>query len=62
MRESQSAGGVLPARDPDVEAWIFIALGLLGTVGRRLGGVVGEDFAKIMDARREWMTGRTPDA
>jgi AcrR family transcriptional regulator len=62
IRASQAAGGILPGRDPDVEAWVFISLGLLGTVGRRLGGVVGDDFAKIMDARREWMTGRTPDA
>jgi AcrR family transcriptional regulator len=62
IRQSQTAGGILPARDPDVEAWIFISLGLLGTVGRRLGGVVGDDFPRIMDARREWMTGRTAES
>jgi TetR/AcrR family transcriptional regulator len=61
MRRSQEAGGILPARDPEVEAWVFISLGLLGTVGRRLGGVVGDDFPRIMSARREWMTGRGPD-
>jgi AcrR family transcriptional regulator len=55
---SQEAGGTLPAREPEVEAWVFISLGLLGTVGRRLGGVVGDDFPRIMAARREWMTGR----
>lgn len=60
MQRSQEAGGVLPERDPDVEAWVFISLGLLGTVGRRLGGVVGDDFPRIMDARREWMTGKRP--
>lgn len=59
MRRSQEAGGILPARDADVEAWVFVSLGLLGTVGRRLGGVVGDDFPRIMAARREWMTGRT---
>jgi AcrR family transcriptional regulator len=62
LRRSQAAGGLLPARDPAVEAWVFISLGLLGTVGRRLGGVVGDDFAKIMAARAEWLTGRTADA
>jgi AcrR family transcriptional regulator len=62
IRQSQTAGGILPARDPDVEAWIFISLGLLGTVGRRLGGVVGDDFPRIMDSRREWMTGRTAES
>ncbi len=60
MKRSQEAGGILPERDVDVEAWVFVSLGLLGTVGRRLGGVVGDDFQKIMDARREWMTGRPP--
>jgi len=61
MRRSQEAGGILPERDVDCEAWVFISLGLLGTVGRRLGGVVGGDFPRIMDARREWMTGRRPN-
>jgi AcrR family transcriptional regulator len=57
MRRSQAAGGVLPDRDPSAEAWIFIAVGLLGTVGRRLGGLVEEDFPAIFAARRKWMTG-----
>jgi AcrR family transcriptional regulator len=61
MRRAQEAGAVLPERDVDAEAWVFISLGLLGTVGRRLGGVVGDDFARIMDARREWMTGKRPN-
>jgi AcrR family transcriptional regulator len=60
MRRSQEAGGILPDRDVECEAWVFISLGLLGTVGRRLGGVVGDDFQRIMDARREWMTGKRP--
>ena len=61
MRRAQAAGAVLAERDVDCEAWVFISLGLLGTVGRRLGGVVGDDFPRIMDARREWMTGKRPD-
>jgi AcrR family transcriptional regulator len=58
LLRSQQAGGTLETRDVGVEAWVFISLGLLGTVGRRLGGVGGDDFAKIMSARREWLTGR----
>jgi AcrR family transcriptional regulator len=58
MRRSQEAGGILPGRDAEVEAWVFLSLGLLGTVGRRLGGVVGDDFPRIMASRREWMTGK----
>jgi AcrR family transcriptional regulator len=61
IRRSQAAGGILPGREPEIEAWVFISLGLLGTVGRRLGGVVGDDFPRIMTARREWLTGRPPD-
>jgi AcrR family transcriptional regulator len=57
IRRSQAAGGVLPDRDPSAEAWIFIAIGLLGTVGRRVGSVVEEDFEAIITSRRTWMTG-----
>jgi TetR/AcrR family transcriptional regulator len=57
MRRSQEAGGVLPDRDPSAEAWIFIAVGLLGTVGRRIGGLLEDDFPAIFAARRKWMTG-----
>lgn len=57
MRRSQDAGGVLPGRDPRAEAWIFIAVGLLGTVGRRVGGLLEGDFAAIFASRRKWLTG-----
>jgi AcrR family transcriptional regulator len=57
IRRSQEAGGIYPDRDADAEAWIFIAIGLLGTVGRRVGSVLEEDFEKIIASRRKWMTG-----
>jgi AcrR family transcriptional regulator len=57
IRRSQAAGGVLPDRDPNAEAWIFISIGLLGTVGRRVGSVLQEDFEAIIASRRRWMTG-----
>ena len=56
MRRSQAAGGILRQRDPDAEAWIFISLGLLGTIDRRLG-MVGDQFESIFASRRAWMTG-----
>lgn len=59
IRRAQKAGGIVPERDPDAEAWIFIAIGLLGTVSKRLGGLVDEDFAKIFTSRLLWMTGST---
>ena len=57
IRRSQEAGGILPDRDAGAEAWIFLAIGLLGTVGRRVGGLIQEDFPAIITQRRRWMTG-----
>ena len=37
IRRAQAAGGIVAERDPDAEAWIFISLGLLSTIDRRLG-------------------------
>lgn len=57
IRRSQEAGGIFPERDPNAEAWIFISIGLLGTVGRRVGSVPEEDFEAIVTSRRRWLTG-----
>jgi AcrR family transcriptional regulator len=57
IRRSQEAGGIFPDRDASAEAWIFIAIGLLGTVGRRVGGLIHDDFPAIVTQRRRWMTG-----
>jgi TetR/AcrR family transcriptional regulator len=57
IREAQSEGGILEDRDPEAEAWIFISLGLLSTIDRRLGTVGDRDFEGVFAARREWMTG-----
>ena len=57
IKRAQQAGGVVADRDPAAEAWIFISLGLLSTIDRRLGGLVGEEFERIFASRREWMTG-----
>lgn len=58
IRRSQESGGILPERDPDAEAWIFISLGLLASVGRRLGTMVDDAFPGITASRRQWLTGR----
>lgn len=57
IRSAQEAGGILPERNADAEAWIFISLGLLSTIDRRLGSLVGEEFEDIISSRRQWMTG-----
>jgi TetR/AcrR family transcriptional regulator len=58
IRRAQKAGGIVPERDADAEAWIFISLGLLSTIDRRLTGLVGDEFDNIIASRRAWMTGR----
>jgi AcrR family transcriptional regulator len=57
IRRAQSEGGIVASRDADAEAWIFISLGLLSTIDRRLGNLVGDEFDRIVDSRRTWMTG-----
>jgi AcrR family transcriptional regulator len=60
IRRCQDAGGVPADRDAEAEAWVFLAGGLLATFAQRLGGVLTpDDMARIMHARRRWMT---PDA
>jgi AcrR family transcriptional regulator len=59
IRRGQEAGGIIAERDADAEAWIFISLGLLTTIDRRLGGLVGDQFDDIISSRRAWMTGQT---
>ena len=58
IRRAQKAGGIVSERDADAEAWIFISLGLLSTIDRRLSGLVGDDFDRIIASRRAWMTGK----
>ena len=57
IRASQAAGGILEERDADAEAWIFISLGLLSTIDRRLGTVGDHDFEGVFASRRRWMVG-----
>jgi AcrR family transcriptional regulator len=60
IRRTQAVGAVNPDRDPDAEAWIFLAGGLLGALGRRVGGLLSdEDFDRIRTSRRTWMLGET---
>jgi len=58
IRRSQEAGGIPEDRDPEAEAWIFISIGLLATVSKRLGGMLDDEFQGIVASRRRWMTGR----
>ena len=55
---AQAAGGIPEDRDPDAEAWIFIALGLLTMADRVLDGVMRDSWPNIRRSRLRWMTGR----
>ena len=58
VRRYQAAGAVPTDRDPDAEAWIFLAGGLLRSFADRLGGVLGPaEFAAIGRERRRWLSG-----
>jgi AcrR family transcriptional regulator len=60
-RRAQKAGGVVAGRDPEVEAWIFLAIGLLRAADDRLGGPVDAHFPAIGASRFSWLTGREVD-
>jgi AcrR family transcriptional regulator len=52
----QEVGHIPPDRDVDAEAWIFIAGGLLISVGDRLGGVLrADDLDRIAAQRQRWL-------
>ena len=57
IRQAQADGGVFEDRDASAEAWIFISIGLLGTVSRRVGNLLEDDFEAIIASRKRWMTG-----
>jgi AcrR family transcriptional regulator len=58
IRAAQGLGAIPAERDAEAEAWVFVAMGLLATVGRRLGDLLThDDFARIRAARLQWMTG-----
>ena len=54
---AQAAGWIQRDRDSVAEAWIFIAVGLLGAIGQRLGGLADPDVERIRASRRRWLTG-----
>jgi AcrR family transcriptional regulator len=55
IRRGQAEGSIHPDRDPEAEAWLFIAGGLLATIDHRLGGLLGGDLERVRASRRAWM-------
>jgi AcrR family transcriptional regulator len=58
LRRVQAEGGIHADRNPDAEAWNFVAGTLLISIADRLGGPVRqEDLAAIKHERLRWLCG-----
>ncbi len=57
IRRGQAQGAIAAQRDPDSEAWIMLAGGILGMVGRRVGLLDDEELSAIRAARLAWLRG-----
>lgn len=57
VRRGQAEGAIAAERDPDAEAWIMLAGGILGMVGRRVGLLDDEELQAIRSARLSWLRG-----
>lgn len=55
VRNGQEQGAIAAERDPDSEAWIMLAGGILGMVGRRVGLLDDHELAGIRSARLAWL-------
>jgi AcrR family transcriptional regulator len=58
IRRGQESGAIPRDRDPDAEAWVMIAGGLLRSVADRVGGLLSEqDLVAIQHERMRWLLG-----
>jgi TetR/AcrR family transcriptional regulator len=56
IRRGQAEGVLHAERNADAEAWTFLAGGVLGMVGRRIGLLDEEEVHSIRQARLDWLT------
>jgi AcrR family transcriptional regulator len=57
IRRGQTQGAIAAERDADSEAWIMLAGGILGMVGRRVGLLDDSELQAIRAARLSWLRG-----
>ena len=55
IRRGQEEGTLHASRDADAEAWTFLAGGVLGMVGRRIGLLNEQEVEAIRTARLQWL-------
>jgi AcrR family transcriptional regulator len=56
IRRGQDQGVLNATRNPDSEAWTFLAGGVLGMVGRRIGLLNEDEVTAIRASRLDWLT------
>lgn len=57
IRRGQEQGAIAAERDASSEAWIMLAGGILGMVGRRVGLLDDAELGAIRAARLSWLRG-----
>jgi AcrR family transcriptional regulator len=57
IRRGQEQGAIAAERDAASEAWIMLAGGILGMVGRRVGLLDDKELQAIRSARLSWLRG-----
>jgi AcrR family transcriptional regulator len=57
IRRGQAQGAIAKERDADSEAWIMLAGGILGMVGRRVGLLDDKELTAIRASRLAWLRG-----
>jgi len=57
VRRGQNEGAIAADRDADAEAWIMLAGGILGMVGRRVGLLDDAELQAIRAERLAWLRG-----
>ena len=55
IRRGQDEGVLATGRDPEAD-WMFIACGVLGMVGRRIGLLDEAEVKQVRSARLDWLT------
>ena len=55
IRRGQEEGSLNADRDAEAEAWVFLAGGVFGMVGRRVGLLGDDEVSRIRAARLDWI-------
>jgi AcrR family transcriptional regulator len=54
LARAQAAGGISASLNPRAEAWVFLSIGIMRSMSRRLDGIADADFPAVLAARQAW--------